>query len=74
MQSDSPLGRFISPVKSLEGEQSAVLAFYAGAQNAHVGQTERPREEALLFILLSSSEMSRSGSRPALSVGRRVVD
>ncbi len=24
------------PVKSLEGEQSAVLAFYAGAQDAHV--------------------------------------
>ncbi len=27
-----------SPVKSLEGEKSTVLAFYAGAQNAHVGQ------------------------------------
>ncbi len=36
MQSASPLGRFISPAKSLEGEQSTVLAFYAGAQNAHV--------------------------------------
>ncbi len=35
MQSVSPV---VSPVKSLEGEQSAVLAFYAGAQNARVGQ------------------------------------
>ncbi len=34
----------LSPVKSLESEQSAVLAFYAGAQNAHVGQIKRPRE------------------------------
>ncbi len=30
MQSVSPLGRFINPVKSLEGEQSAILAFFAG--------------------------------------------
>ncbi len=29
-----------------EGEQSAILAFYAGAQNAHVGQIWRPREKS----------------------------
>ncbi len=29
------LGDSLSPVKSMEGEQSAVLAFYAGAQDAH---------------------------------------
>ncbi len=34
-----------NPVKSLEGEQSAILAFYAGAQNAHVSQIWRPREK-----------------------------
>ncbi len=34
----------LSPVKSLEGERSVILAFYAGAQNAHVGQIWRPRE------------------------------
>ncbi len=32
------MGDLFSPVKSLEGEQSAVLACYAGAQDAHVGQ------------------------------------
>ncbi len=32
------LGDLQSPVKLLEDEQSVVLAFYAGAQNAHVGQ------------------------------------
>ncbi len=37
------LGDLLSPFKSLEGEQYAVLAFYAGAQNAHVGQIWRPR-------------------------------
>ncbi len=37
------LGDLLSPVKSLEGEQSAVLEFYAGALNAHVGQIKRPR-------------------------------
>ncbi len=31
------LGDLLSPVKSLEGEQSVVLAFYAGAQNVLVG-------------------------------------
>ncbi len=36
MQPVSPLGRFIKPSLTLEGEQSAVLAFYAGAQNAHL--------------------------------------
>ncbi len=35
------LGDLWSQVKSLEGEQSAVLAFYAGVQNAHVGQAEK---------------------------------
>ncbi len=37
-QSVFPLGRYISAVKLLEGEQSVFLAFYAGAKNAHVGQ------------------------------------
>ncbi len=32
------LGDLSSPAKSLEGEQSRVLAFYTTAQNAHVGQ------------------------------------
>ncbi len=32
----------------MEGEQSAVLVFYAGAQNAHVGQIYRPRKVAAI--------------------------
>ncbi len=32
------LGYLLSPFKSVEGEQSAVLACNAGAQNAHVGR------------------------------------
>ncbi len=32
------LGDLLNPVESLEGEKSAALAFYAGAQNVHVGQ------------------------------------
>ncbi len=39
------LGDLLNLVKSREGEQSAILAFYVGAQNAHVGQIWRPREK-----------------------------
>ncbi len=35
------LGDLLSPAKSLEGKQSAVLASYAGAQNTDVGQIWR---------------------------------
>ncbi len=37
------LGDLLSQVKSLEGEQSAVYAFYTGAQDAQFGQILRPR-------------------------------
>ncbi len=37
------LGDLYYPVKSLEDEQLTVLSFYAGEQNAHVGQTYLPR-------------------------------
>ncbi len=43
------LGDLQSPVKSLEGEQSAIVAFYAGAQNAHVGQIWRQREKKDIY-------------------------
>ncbi len=36
------LGDLLSPVLSLHGEQSVVLAFHVGAQNAHTGQIKRP--------------------------------
>ncbi len=42
------LGDLLSPVKSLEGEQSAFLAFYAGVQNAHVAHIWRPREKTII--------------------------
>ncbi len=32
------MGDLYSPVVSLQGEQSVVLAFHVGAQNTHVGQ------------------------------------
>ncbi len=34
------LSDLYSQVKSVEGEQSAILAFNAGAQNAHVGRAK----------------------------------
>ncbi len=37
MQPESPYERYISPVRYLENEQSVVLTFYIGVQNAHVG-------------------------------------
>ncbi len=40
----------------MECEQSAILAFYTGAQNAHVGQTWRPREKVSLLTLFQTWE------------------
>ncbi len=46
----------LNTVKSPEYEQLVDLAFYAGGQNAHVGQISRPRAKktgdlAMVFIV-----------------------
>ncbi len=63
------MGDLLNPVNSLEGEPSAILAFYAGAQHAHIGRAKKSYKDGASLNLLHRHHTLCKEYNGELSIG-----